>query len=1078
MKISERDIYELCGSSTVFQKAKRYYMANRVKNIKVKKPNSFEEYIEAKVKGTHNYNVGVWLEDGEVVRAVCDCPAYERYDGCCKHIAAVMLEYIGLDKSSETETGLSPKTSFEMKQILNNYKAELASASASTERARLYPTVRVLGLQDCRVEFRLGLQKKYVIKDLCDFARSVEQGEERTYGKNTDFLHSKSAFLPESRKYLDFILKTARENRFFNNTFNKYYYMAEFKGRELFLSPVLVDEFFEAAVGDIIELYLNYESQKVEVVNQNPEIKVRFSKENGFVSLVQEEYFYIFGAKRIYIIKNNKVFCCDEEFSKKMSGFIRCNNATRSESRFVISNEDMKFFYNRIIPQISEYLYVLGDSDFLSEFEVPKPKLKFYVDSPKLSHITARCEIDYGDGVKNPFLNKKTEGYKDEEVEAEAKNTLMHYFPVLDNGIFEIIDDDDLVFGFATEGIEALGEIGEVFVSQGFERIKISSQPKISVGLSIKSDILKLEFSSDDFDLKELKNLLKSYRKKIRYHRLKDGSFLRLDEDEDITKIAEAADALDLFEKGGAKLVESGEVELPRYRALYLDKVFSGRSATTRDHGFKSLIRDIKTAEDSDFEVPAELKGVLRSYQKHGFRWLKTMDKCGFGGILADDMGLGKTLQVITLLLYEFENMPQKNDFSSLALIVCPASLVYNWEGEIEHFAPSLNSVVVNGTAKEREEIIKNLPQNSVVITSYDLLKRDEELYDGLNFRYQIIDEAQYIKNSSTKGAQAVKKISAKTRFALTGTPVENRLSELWSIFDYLMPGYLFAYSRFKTELEAPALKGGDQSKLNRIKTMVSPFILRRLKGDVLKELPEKTENVFMCRLEGEQRLAYAATVKQLKDSLEKKDIKDEGAIKILAMLTRLRQLCCDPHLCFENYGGGSAKLESAVTLVKNAVEGGHKVLLFSQFTSMLEIIEKRFDLEGIKYYTLTGSTSKEERLRLVNGFQNDDTPVFLISLKAGGTGLNLTAADVVIHFDPWWNVAAQNQATDRTHRIGQKKAVTVYKLIAKNTVEEKILKLQESKKELADAVITGENISLAKMSKDELLDLFGLADE
>lgn len=1077
MKITPRKIFELCGSMAVFEKGERYFVTGRVKNLKVNKINSFEEYIEAKVKGTHVYNVGIWTEDEKVVQAVCDCPAYVRYNGFCKHVAAVLFEFCDAEEETKNNNVSAKNSSPEMNRILNNYRSELGGEAATLDFAKLYPTFHILGANDCRVEFRLGLHKKYVIKDLCEFAKNVEECAEATYGKNTAFLHTKKAFLGESRKYLDFILKTAKENKFFNNAFNKYYYMAELKVRTLFLSPVFIDEFFEAATGDTIELCLNFEPQRVEVVDKNPTIRIKFSKEENFVSLEQEEYVYILGEERIYIIKDKKIFCCDKDFSKKMRGFIGCNNAVRAERDFVISNNDMKFFYNRIIPQISEYISVAG-GEFLSEFEVAKPKIKFFVDCPEVSYITARCEIDYGDGAENPFLDLKRSGYKDDEVENEVKNALMRYFPVNDGGIFKIKDNDDLVFDFATEGIAVLEELGEVFVSQGFERLKIRPQPNISVGLSIKSDILKLEFSSEDFDLKELKRLLKSYRKKIKYHRLKDGSFLRLDDDEGITKIAEAADALDLFEKSGAKTGGDGGFELPKYRALYLDKVFSGWSGTSRDQRFKSLIRDIKTAEDSDFEIPAELKSVLRSYQRHGFRWLKTMDKCGFGGILADDMGLGKTLQVITLLLYEQQNAPNNNEFSALSLIVCPASLVYNWESEIEHFAPTLNSVVVTGTAKEREYILKNLPQNSVVITSYDLLKRDEEFYEGLKFRYQIIDEAQYIKNSSTKGAQAVKKINASTRFALTGTPVENRLSELWSIFDYLMPGYLFAYSRFKTELEAPALKDGDEGKLNRIKTMVAPFILRRLKGDVLKELPEKTENVFMCRLEGEQRLAYAATVKELKDSLEKSSVKEEGAIKILAMLTKLRQLCCDPHLCYENYGGGSAKLESAVLLVKNAIEGGHKVLLFSQFTSMLEIIEKRLDNEEIKYYTLTGSTSKEERLRLVNNFQNDQTPVFLISLKAGGTGLNLTAADVVIHFAPWWNVAAQNQATDRTHRIGQKKAVTVYKLIAKNTVEEKILKLQESKKELADAVITGENISLSKMSKEELLDLFGVEDE
>lgn len=1073
MKITQAEIFRLCKKEDTFYKGKRYFESGRIKKLSTDKINSFEEYIEARVSGTHNYNVSIWTENNRLDQAVCDCPAFEKYDGICKHIAAVLFSFAEKTAEEPEPKNETISSSPEARRIIENYKNALGAApvGGSAEKAKLYPTLRIYDLGDYRAEFKIGIPKKYVIKDLCAFAKDVENCAESTYGKNGVFVHSKQAFDFDSAAYVDFICKAAKENRCFNRAYNKYYYITDLKSRDLPLSPVLLDEFFDAAEGRRITVERGGESRTVNVIKKNPRLSFSFSKNSdSSVFVRQDKYMFLSGDKRLYIFTGDTAFMTDGDYKKAMEGIIGANASCVSAEGFVVSNSDMTFFYNRILPQISKYSNIYSEPGFLSQFELPEPKIKFYVDCPKLSYVTLHCGIDYGKGEKNPFSGEDRSGYKDDITENIIKNLIMHYFPVSDNGLFKIEDNDDLIFEFAVRGIEELKEKGEVFVSEGFERIKIKEPPKISVGLSIKSDILNLEFSAEDFDLNELKKLLKSYRRKIRYHRLKDGSFLRLDEDDDLTKIAETADALNLFDEKDF----GGAFELPKYRALYLDKIFSKLSGTVRDSGFKSLIRDIKTAEDSDYEVPAELKSILRSYQKHGFRWLKTMDKCGFGGILADDMGLGKTLQIITLLLCEKRCGGAENDFGPLALIVCPASLVYNWESEIEHFAPSLMSIIITGTAAERKERLENAPKGSVIITSYDLLKRDEELYKDLKFRYQIIDEAQYIKNSSTQSARSVKSIDAVTKFALTGTPVENRLSELWSIFDYLMPGFLFSYGRFKTELEAPALKDGDRAKLERIKNMVSPFILRRIKSDVLKELPEKVENIFMCRLEGEQKLAYGAGVKELKDSLEKSGMRGEGAIKILAMLTRLRQLCCDPHLCYENYGGGSAKLESAVTLIKNAIEGGHKVLLFSQFTSMLEIIAKRLEGEEIPFYILTGTTSKEERISLVNSFQTDSVPVFLISLKAGGTGLNLTAADVVIHFDPWWNVAAQNQATDRTHRIGQKKAVTVYKLIAKNTIEEKILKLQESKKNLADAVITGENISLAKMSEEELISLLG----
>ena len=302
-----------------------------------------------------------------------------------------------------------------------------------------------------------------------------------------------------------------------------------------------------------------------------------------------------------------------------------------------------------------------------------------------------------------------------------------------------------------------------------------------------------------------------------------------------------------------------------------------------------------------------------------------------------------------------------------------------------------------------------------------------------------MIDEAQYIKNHTTAVAKTVKSITSEIRIALTGTPIENRLSELWSIFDYLMPGFLYGYETFRKELETPIVKEKDESCTERLKKMVAPFILRRLKQDVLKDLPEKLEEVQYAHFDGAQQKVYDAQVVHMKELLAKQNPEDydKNKIEVLAELTKLRQICCDPNLLFENYKGESAKREACIDLIKSAIDGEHRILLFSQFTSMLALLEEALKKEGIAYYKITGSTPKEERMRLVKQFNEGDVPVFLISLKAGGTGLNLVGADVVIHYDPWWNQAVQNQATDRAHRIGQKKVVTVFKLIMKNSIEE-----------------------------------------
>ncbi len=412
--------------------------------------------------------------------------------------------------------------------------------------------------------------------------------------------------------------------------------------------------------------------------------------------------------------------------------------------------------------------------------------------------------------------------------------------------------------------------------------------------------------------------------------------------------------------------------------------------------------------------------------------------------------------------------------FSHFALIVCPASLVYNWKSEIERFAPSMQAVAVAGNAADRKKALQEAGRWDILITSYDLLKRDEEAYEEMNYQYEVIDEAQYIKNHNTKVSKAVKRIRAGFRMALTGTPIENRLSELWSIFDYLMQGFLYPYSRFREELEIPIVSNQEEEASERLRNMIRPFVLRRLKKDVLKELPAKMEEPVVAQMEGEQEKLYAAHVQRIKLMLEGQTEAEFATqkLQILAELTKLRQLCCDPGLIYEDFNGESAKLLMCVDLIKNAIDGGHKVLLFSQFTTMLERIEDRLHREGISYFCLTGATSKERRAELVQRFQEGDTPVFCISLKAGGTGLNLTAADIVIHYDPWWNVAVQNQATDRAHRIGQRNAVTVYKLIAKGSIEENILRLQEKKKELAEQLLGNDGFEAVKITKEDMLRL------
>ena len=639
--------------------------------------------------------------------------------------------------------------------------------------------------------------------------------------------------------------------------------------------------------------------------------------------------------------------------------------------------------------------------------------------------------------------------------------------------VFVLSHNEDMLYVLLAGGLHRLSEYMTIYTSEAFRGMKIVASPSVSVGVSLKSDLLELSIHSEEMDAGELAYLLSRYDRRKKYVRLRNGDFLDIRED-GLGLLAEAGGDLQLTEQD----LKKSRIVVPKYRAMYLDAALKNNKllSVEKNREFRSMVRNMKTIEDSDYEVPDSLKNVMRSYQKSGFLWLKTLRENGFGGILADDMGLGKTLQVISLLQSEHDEAAAGEKECRRSLIICPASLVYNWQKEIARFAPGLSVAVIAGSAAERRKLIGDSEEGQILITSYDLLKRDADEYKKMTFAIQVIDEAQYIKNPGTRAAKGVKTIPAVFRLALTGTPIENRLSELWSIFDYLMPGFLYTYQRFREEIELPVTANGDTGKMERLRRMIRPFVLRRLKGDVLKDLPEKLEEHIFARMEGEQAALYTAHALRMKQMLETATEKEFGAerIQILAELTKLRQLCCDPALLFEDYAGDSAKTDMCMELLSNAVSGGHKILLFSQFTSMLERLAQRLEKEGISFYMLTGAVGKERRMQMVESFNRDDVPVFCISLKAGGTGLNLTAADIVIHYDPWWNVAVQNQATDRAHRIGQKHVVTVYKLVTEGTVEEKIIHVQERKWQLAEQILEGGGMDTVRFTREELLELLG----
>ncbi|MBR0599550.1 DEAD/DEAH box helicase [Sinanaerobacter chloroacetimidivorans] len=980
-----------------------------------------------------------------------------------------------------------------IKSLINRYVMDEVVKATSDENVKVIPK---LELEDGEafLSITVGSGRQYVVRNLETFCNHMKTRSRTSYGKELDLLHHINSFEKESQPLVNFVLQKLEDKTQYPtegiNSATRYGYHYGIRSyglagdkKYMKLLPYGLDEFFQLYLNNKVNISVNGSTEAALFQDRTPEFYLeikKLEKQKGYALLLPDCH-YMLGKNHIYLYCSdhsqygreqgisNTLCRCSRDFSRKLEDIIKA----KLESRYLltISNEDMASFCINVLSELKEYAEIRGDVEELKEFAPDELQTAFYLDAPQHDMVTAVVKYQYGELEINinsldSYVSKGIT--RDEKKEKKIAAIVQKFFKNQDPAHrFLYLTGDEEIYQFISEGLGEFLKLGQVFASERFKGMGIKRPPQITVGVQLESDLLNIELDTGGLPLSEAMAALSQYKQKRKYYRMKDGSFIKL-EDAGFSELSEMVEGLGLSQKE----LNEGRIAVPKYRAMYLNQLLKASDNITfeRNGHFKNLIRNMKAIDESDFTVPPSLDRIMREYQKDGFRWLAAMDSFGFGGILADDMGLGKTLQIISLLLSKKEE-----DEDSKALVVCPSSLILNWQNEIQKFSPQLQALAVIGTLEERKALIKEIDDADIVITSYDLLKRDVERYQQILFRYHIIDEAQYIKNHGTQNAKAVKAIRSQQRFALTGTPIENRLSELWSIFDFLMPAYLFSYKKFKDSYETEIVRNQDQAKIAMLSKQVAPFMLRRLKTSVLKELPEKIETVVFSQMEGEQKKLYLANLARIKGEINQ-NIQEKGfensKIMILALLTRLRQLCCHPSLCYEDYKEGSAKLEACLELVAEATSAGHKVLLFSQFTSMLELLRSRLGEEGISHYLLTGATSKEMRMELVERFNQDETKVFLISLKAGGTGLNLTGADVVIHYDPWWNIAAQNQATDRTHRIGQKNSVQVYKLIEKGTVEEKILKLQESKKDLSDAIIKDDMAGLGSLSKEALMEL------
>ncbi len=1082
MGISIEAIRKYMYSAKVFEEANAYVDMGKVEIVRTRSFWKSEASIEGKVAGVM---CKLSVCDDDVASFACSCDNFKNSKGMCGHIGALALAHI-----QRSQLGMQGVvyTSGEAKHIISMYLKRAEKGNYIDDRAmEIELPCRVeLGLDSLSVEFFVSKnKKKYQIKDLYEFGRLWEETECVEYGVNFKLVHDEMSFKETELPMVRFLLKHIRASKTLASVYTNQQNDAYIKDkRKLVLIGSAIDEFFDICLerGKNLTLRnknsLNISERNIRMLGENPDISISLETiaNQGYKAEISGVEQATRGEKHLYVLCDTLIYKADQIYSKGIGEFIIevCKSEYDSEIRgfkLIINKKDMSAFCNLVITDIKQYITVMQNNVDIDEFEPWELNCDFRVDMVgnelschvKCLYAGERFDLFKGIGAGIGVC-------RDYNKESRIKNILLKYFPEGDNYGTLSTYDYRHIYEFMKYGVKELERYGEVILTAGIKEYEIVDSMKINAEVSIEGNWLKLDVDAGEYTRNELDELLEAYRKKEKYIKLGQNKLVRLD-DNGLELLAQMAFDLDF----SATDIINHQVFIPKYRALYIDgRLREGDLvAYDKDAAFRALVRTIKQVEDSEFMVPEELEETLRGYQKHGFHWLRTLDACGFGGILADDMGLGKTIQIITLLLDEKISVSRNTP----SLIIAPSSLIYNWENEIKHFAPQLKTVAVVGTKSQRREVLSTYSEYDVIITSYDLLKRDIELYDHLCFRFQVIDEAQNIKNFSTANAKCVKQIKAQTRYALTGTPIENRLSELWSIFDFLMPGFLYTYSKFRDKFENPIVKNGEIGATKGLTRLIGPFVLRRLKKDVLKELPEKQEYDIYGKLQGKQHKLYVANALKLKEKIEATGDETFGnnKIEILSELMKLRQICCDPSLCYSDYEGESAKLDMCMDMISNGISGGHKILLFSQFTSMLDIVSKRLHEENIDYYLLTGATSKEARARLVEAFNNDDTKVFLISLKAGGVGLNLTGADMVIHYDPWWNVAAENQASDRAHRIGQDKVVSIFKLITKGTIEERIRELQKRKAQLADNVLNGDTISLSSLSKNELLSILNV---
>ena len=1063
-KITREAIRRLATTETVYYRGMRYYAAHAVSDVTW---NEATKQYHAFVQGSNIYGVTIGFGEDEQITHSCNCPAHAKYPGACKHVVAALLFIADYQQRADALENLGWEDQTAYKIIEYFRKREYRKLTPQYFHLALQVTVNEpLKSRQSKafVGLYAGSSKMYKVSNTKKFIQDYYNHKEIRLGKEFRYIPEECQFEPTSAAVLAYLTEIYE----IQETLGKTYYSNLFNRQELVVSQNMLCKLLRLAEGLNCDIILrDKKMENMEIMCSNPKLSMELQMEDEVLSLHdmgQEPMISICEDGSILCYQGG-IYLPDMEFLANLRPFFTTLFG-KKQSELEFRGENMGSFIEKVLPVIKKTMNIQVPEKIKDHYIVEQlqPKLYFDIDrSRQRPVLVARMIFAYGEHEVNPLQDEQKGSYilvRDREEEEQLLRLMYDkHFSVRREQF--VLTKEDEIFQLMTEGMQDLCRQFEVFYSKEYKANSIKKVGMLSAGIRLNTDINLLEMDVDygHIPKEELRDFFRSIKLKKKYYRLKSGAFINL-----MTEDKQIDELRDLLSIG--EVTEDNKIAFSQTAVMEVDELLPHTQRITRDVGYKQLLEDLKNPDKTNWELPNGMEDILRPYQITGYRWLCSLAHYGMGGILADDMGLGKTLQTITYVLA---------NPGTHTLIVCPTSLAYNWQDEFSKFAPQIATQIISGTPQERADLMQQSTDVPVWITTYPLIRKDVDLYKAQIFDACFIDEAQFIKNPTSLGAKAVKAVQAKHRFALTGTPIENTLSELWSIFDFVMPGFFGRYRQFEECYEKPILRDHDSVQMQKLRRKIRPFVLRRMKKEVLTELPDKIETRRMAEMGAKQRKIYESYLARIQMELAGDEENTPGGnrMQVLAALTRLRQICCHPATFASNYHGGSGKLDLLMEQLPDILEGGHSVIVFSQFTSMLSIIAHELKQRNIPFFYLAGSTSAQERKREVKEFNRGEVKVFLISLKAGGTGLNLTGADTVIHFDPWWNPAVEDQATDRAYRIGQKKKVQVIKYVMKDSIEEKIYELQKRKKQLSDQLIQAGESFVTQLTMEEIKELF-----